>query len=160
MRDSPSLQNTFKHCVLIQLFLIFDLQCSNSFITRKVIKISTESGPNRTSYLGYLEKQNCKFSKGIFHFFAEVPLISLLIKIESQFYRKFRNKNGKLNFLRYSSQNTLTLKLNRYAYFLCGFDAPWEWVCCNIAFLSSFLCAKAINICFEPIKFPFKAKIA
>ena len=59
MRLSKNLQNTFKHYILCQLTLIFHLQCSNYFITRKVIKISRESGPYWTIYLGYLEKQNC-----------------------------------------------------------------------------------------------------
>ena len=59
MRLSKNLQNTFKHYILCQLTFIFHLHCSDYFIARKVIKISRESGPNRTSYLGYLKKQNC-----------------------------------------------------------------------------------------------------
>jgi len=59
MRLSKNLQNTFKQYILCQLTLIFHLKCSNCFIKRKVIKILRESGLNWTSYLTYLEKQNC-----------------------------------------------------------------------------------------------------
>ena len=111
MRHSTNLQNTFKQSIQCQLTLIFHLQSSNCFITRKVIKISRESGPKRTTYLAYLEKQNCiqqscyyqpeilsnlTFSLGNCLQLPRFPLIQSIQKIYNfpylRLYRVFHNE--------------------------------------------------------------------